>query len=332
MGISDAAWGNSMYEYSFFITFLLLLQINESVTESKKKLLFWIVALIMIFNIIDNIVLSILFPQLNDYRNTIDEATLESLNAGDSTFYTMSVFFSAICFFLCLNTDNTLIKWFSLLCTLSGSVYVFGYCNKGSSIVFLALMLITIYVAKKVNPKRNIIVPLAGVCLFFYLVIFLFKEDVIDIIVALSPSERITTRLVTLIDPKNINADEVTVTGRTNLYFLSIETWLSNPIYFLVGIGDARDGTDAVSTGVGNHADFLDVLPRFGIIGAFLFFGAIYKMVRYVKALFDYRYKSQISILIVFFILSGLSKSVIVPEVACTLFLLLPLSLSYINK
>lgn len=332
LGVSDDAWGNSMLEYSFFITFLLFLLIDYGSIKSSHRFFFWIVLIIMMVNVVDNIALSILFPQINDYRSTIDEETLASLNAGDSTFYTMSVFCCGICYFVFLNTDNKRAKFFMLLAAIIGAIYILGYCHKGSSIVYLTLMLLALFVANKVNPKRNVVVPLALLCLFSYFIIYAFKDEIISLVISLSPSERITTRLITLIDPKNINADEVTVTGRTDLYFLSLKTWLSNPINFFFGIGDARDAIDAAATKVGNHADFLDVLPRFGIIGGMLLYSAIYKMIKYVKSLFDFRYKSQISVIIAFFIISGCSKVVIVPEVACTLFLLLPLSANYVNK
>lgn len=332
LGVSDNYWGNSMHEFSFFLCFVMLLLLCNSLVNNKCRWLFWVISAILIFNIGENIVLSIMFPQINEYRPHVDESLLTTINAGDSTFYTMSMFFAAVCFFVFLNTKEKIIKYLSLSAVVISSVYILGYSNKGSNVVYLLLLLFLLYQAHKSRLGKYMFISIFLFGLLLLVIANIFKEDIVNLILAVSPSERLSTRLITLIDPHNINADQVTVSGRTDLYLLSIKTWLSSPITFLLGVGDVRDVLNPELTGVGQHADILDTLARYGVVGFSLFVIMIKRMFHFIKLLFDKKLRIQVSVIFFVFILAGCTKAVLVPNIGIVLCLLLPITSQFVNK
>lgn len=331
LGLSDNAWGNSMHEYSFFLCFVSLLLIETKIKNKQFKVLYWIFIVIVAFNIGDNIVLSIMFPQINDYRPDVDENLLNSINAGDSTFYSMAVFFAGVNFFVFLNAKSKMVKLASFCATVLASVYVFGYCNKGSSVILLTLFLFLLFLVHKIRDMKKIFIYVGMSFLLVFFVVFFLKEEIVDLIISVSPSERLATRLITLIDPHNNYANEDTVSGRTNLYLLSVETWLRSPWNFLFGIGDIRDAMNPEATGIGQHSDFLDSLARYGVFGATFLVVAISKALKHIKGFFSQNQRIQISVIYFIFILTCLTKTVLVPNIAVILFVILPISSQFVN-
>ena len=159
-----------------------------------------------------------------------------------------------------------------------------------------------------------------------------YQENIIRWIIAVSPNQRLTTRFITMIDINNVEANEVTITGRTNLYLLSVQTWLTNPITFFFGIGDHFVVTNAAETGIGQHADFLDTLGRFGLIG----FGIIYMILinsyKYIMSLFDKENYNNLIVIFLIYILCGCTKNVFTTYVGCVLFVFLPMCSQFVNK
>lgn len=332
MGISDKSWGNSMHEYSFLLIIILLLLIEGNVIEKRGRWLFFIISFIIAFNVADNIILSNLYPQINSYRESVDTDALAKLNAGSSTFFTMSVFYAGVCFFVFLNTKNRWLRLLFLLFTILTAVFIYGYCNKGSSVIYLTLLLLLIYVSGKTKRGRSLIGLILFLSLIFIVTIYFFKEELTNLLYSIIPNERLSTRLVTLINPESQFAEVSVVQGRTNLYVLSIETWLKNPFNFLFGVGDFRVSENATATGVGQHADLLDTLARYGLVGALLLFFVLYRTLKHIDGLFDKKFRNHIISFYIVFVLTGCSKAMLVPEVASVFFVFLPLSSFFVNN
>lgn len=267
VGYSSAAWGNYMNQLLFFIPMLLMLLIPDLLPDGQKRKLWWLVVIVMAFNIVDNIRLCIMYPQLNSVgRLYQEEDFLASINAGGTPFYTFSLFFFNVCFFVFLNCKEKATKYMALAVAVISAVYILGYCLKGSVVVYFLLSLVLQYFAYKTQNTTLFIVVLALSAIMAFVVLSLFKDAIVDFIISVSPDERLATRLVTLVDMENEEANMITITGRTNLYLLSLGTWLSSIVNFVIGIGDHRVIFGAQATGIGQHTDLLDSLARYGLL------------------------------------------------------------------
>ena len=331
-GISSAEWGNYMNQLAFFISLLLMLLLVKMKDIQFKPYFLWIVFFIIAFNIADNIRLSILYPQINTGRIFMDEEFLASINAGGTRFYSFSLFFLNVCYLTFLNCKKKSIRNLMFILTVLSAVYIFAFCLKAAVVVYGLISLVFIFYAKRVKNKKLFFFVLGVTGLLSFIIISLFEEAIIDFIISISPDKRLTTRLVTLINPEDEEAQMGTVTGRTKLYMMSIETWLANIGNFLFGIGDHRAQFGAAATGIGQHGAFLDSLARYGLIGFVLLFLVFKHAFKTILSFFDKEYRLQIICILVVFVLCGFTKGIFFPSMGLVMFLVLPLSARLINK
>ena len=307
--------------------------IPDSLSNRQKTLLWWLVLAVMVFNIADNIYLSILYPSLNSVsRFYQDEEFLASINAGGSAFYTFSLLFFNVCFFVFLNCKKKKIKFAALAATVISAIYILWFCLKASVVVYFLLSLVLQFFAYRTRNTSLFFFVIGFSAIFGIAVITVFQDSIVDFIVSVSPGERLTTRLVTLIDAENAEADISTATNRTSLYLLSIKTWLSDITNFLFGIGDHRAAFGAKATGIGQHSDFLDSLARYGLLGLVILVTIFKNFFKYLLSLFGKQYKLQLVTIFVILIMCGLTKGIFEAGVGCVMFLLLPLSKDIIIK
>ena len=288
--------------------------------------------IIIFLNIADNMRLSILHPEINNMRLYLDPDFLSSINSGGDYFYTCSLFFFCVSFFIWLNTKQKKVKWFSLIATVLTAVYICVFTLKASVVLFLFLSVVLIYYSKKMKSIMTIaIVAVVSGAIILY-VTEIYSDIIIDYIISLSPNKRLTVRLVTLLNENDEMAQESTVTGRTNLYLLSFKTWLTNPLTFFMGIGDHYQLLNAAQTGIGQHASIPDTLARYGIIGFSLIVVMLKSCIYYFLSLFDKEYRQQVLTILIIFIVYGMVKLIFTSSLGCVLFLLLPLSAIVVNN
>ena len=330
IGHSDAAWGNYLNQLAFYSCILLMPLFQKGVRFSK--LFLWLLWGVIVLNILDNIWLSIMYPSINIARLYVDENFLQSINAGGPSFYMMVLFVFNICYFVFLNCKRKSLRILMLISAILSAVYILGYCYKGITVICFFMSLVIIYYAKRSkNTSKFIALTVSGLFLFL-LIGFLFSDSIVDIIKALSPHERLTARLVGLIDSSDIDAGSHSAESRTALYLMSIETWLSDIKNFFYGIGDHRVQFGAARTGISQHSDLLDILPIYGLIGLTFIWIILKNAFKIILSYFDNEYRIQVSTIFLLFIMYGLVEKLFHPMAGAVLFLLLPLSAGLVNK
>ncbi len=332
IGYSSAAWGNYMNQTVFFITVLLMLLIPRKLSNKQKIWTCILMAVIMGFNIYDNIRLSILYPSINTSRIYLDEDFLSSINAGGSSFYTFSLFFFISCFFVFLNSKTKKTKYISLAFAVLTAMYIGWFCFKASVVLYFFLSVIMLVYAKHTRNSTLFIIVMLFTVFSSYVILTFFSDEIIDFIISNSPNERLTARFVTLIDADAQEANTFTVTGRTNLYMLSINTWLDNLGNFLFGIGDHRAQFHAVTTGIGQHSDFLDTLARYGLLGFLFLVFFLKNILKFFRSLFAPEQWLQVTCVFIIFVFCGITKGVFYPPIGCALFLLFPLCSTIVKE
>lgn len=330
--ISDAPWGNYMNELFFFSLIILALNIEGWKKNKYAIIIWWLIVIILAANIADNIRLSILYPQINTSRIYLDEAFLNSINAGGSRFYTFSFLASIVSFFLFQNCEKKWTKYIMLGVTILGGIYIIGFCYKASVIVFFVLSLFLLNYAKIAVKTHIFIFTLITSVVLAFFIISVYQDEIINFIIAYSPNERITVRLITMIDSNNIEANEGTITGRTNLYMLSVQTWLSDMQSFLFGIGDHRATFNARATGISQHSELLDSLARYGLLGAFILINIFKYAYQLVLEFFPPKYRLQLFTIFVIVIACGFTKVLFFPSAGFVIFIILPLSSMFLSN
>ena len=324
LGISSTSPAEVFQHLQFFF-FILIMELMAGVKEKKKlRIAFFMAVLIVAVNVVDNIYISILYPEINTMRHYMDEKFLAQINAGGGWFYTMSLFFFNICFFGFMHSGEKL-KIAMLICSIFSAIYIIGYCNKASVVVFFIMSLLLQLLAYKCKSVKTFYVSCFVVAGIATLLVGALQEVIVDFIISVSPSDRLTQRLVLLVDANNVEANESTLTSRQNLYWLSIETWLSNISSFLFGIGDHRASFDVEKTGIGQHSDFADSLARYGVLGLSLLLPILIKAFKLLMSFFDKKYRTSVVCIIIAFICCGITKKVFLPSAGFLLFILFPL-------
>lgn len=335
LGVSDVAPVHAFRHGFFFISILLMLLISGKVSDSQRKWVLSIMIIVVLFNIADNIRLCIIHPEfLLKVNRDIDGADMigEVTNIGGSKFYNALFFFFMVCFFCFLNYRKKIVKYVMLGCAVFTGVFLIAFCLKVSVMVFTVMAAVLLIYAKRTKNTHRFIASLIVSGIFALMFIYLFADIIIDFIASVTSSERVSQRLIMLIDAENeeATAGAGTMNARGRLWMVSIDTWLSNPINFFLGIGDHR-AEDQASTGIGLHSELFDLLAKYGIIGFILAMNIIRMSYLYISKMFSKEYKLQILVVFVMLLLFGLTKGIFTTAIGCALFLMLPLSAKYVN-
>lgn len=334
--ISDASIGVYAKHFSFFMP-ILLMPLVKRLTIAQCRWIFWLIVLVVLVNIADNIRLCILYPKLwlVVNRDILSVEMMDTMiNIGGSVFYNGIYFFFTICFFCFLNSRQKKVRYLMFGCVLLSAVYIFVFCLKASIILFTCMSAYLLYYAKR-NIKMSVFIwRLAIPSLLVLFFIVLFSDIIIEWISYFFHADRLSQRLIYIVDPDSADSmADNTVNARAKLWLVSINSWLDNPVSFIFGIGDHRvvEGQAAAQTGLSQHSDFLDSLGRYGLIGLFLL-TAIFKMsFTYMMSFFEKKYKLQLLVIVMLFVMFGFTKGVFKPDIACSLFILLPMSAMYVN-
>lgn len=332
LGISDAAWGNYMNQIFFFVPILMMVLIPQKMNEKLLIFVLLVVIGVMAFNIAFNIRMLRLHPELSLSNIYFKEEDLGAMNVGGSYFHTFSLMFFDVCLLLFLNINKSIVKWVMLVMGIVSAYYILFYCLKATVVIYFFLSIFLLIAAKRLKNIKRTIPTILILGILVYGIIDFFKPELIQIVIQYSPDDRLTSRIITILDSENTMSNQGTIDGRTNLYLLSLETWLKNPINFLFGIGDHRDAHNAVLTGIGQHSDICDTLARYGILGGFILFKFFKDAIKYVISLFEEKIRPQIIVIIIVFIICALTKSVLHACVSSVVFMLLPMSATLMNK
>lgn len=331
IGVSSASWGRYPGYLLSFVPFLLMLQVPYSISHKQRIRLFWIIVTLMLFNIGDSIRLSILYPFLDIDNVRFYKEFVSTINLGGSVFFNCTMFFSSACYVVFLNSKQVFLKFVMLFCVLFSGFYLFFFTNKASIVVYFILSIVLITYAKFAKKRIYFFIVLFVFLFLVNYIVEVYEEDIIRTIIDLSPSTRLSSRLIALINSDSEHASTSSILARENLWMVSVRTWLSNISNFLFGIGDHYTIESPEKTGIGQHSDFLDTLARYGLIGSAFIFVALKNSFKYILSLFDKKLHLQIITIFFIYIMCGITKKAFVVSMGTMMFVFLPL-ISYIIR
>lgn len=336
LNISDG-FGTIIMQMQFFFCILLMLLIPTTLSRHHRLWILGVMLLVVCANIIDNIRLCIIYPEIAGAVNRsmdMEELIGQTINIGGSMWYNGVFVFFTVCFFIFLNAERKLYRYIMLGCSILAGFFIFGYCLKASVIVFTVMAAVLLYLAKRSGKNTTYIMAVSFVFFIVYLLVDIYTDEIVSFIAYNIDNKRLAVRLISLVDVNNEEAEigVRTVEGRANLWMVSLQTWLDNPINFLLGIGDHSPKYRLDGLRIGYHSDFFDTPARYGIIGLVLMYKILRLSLRRILFFFDKKYHFQLYVIFGMIILFGFTKSVFNPTVGCPLFLLLPLSSVYLRK
>lgn len=337
-GISSAEIGNYFYISVFYTMPICMVFIQKNYTIKQKQILSWLIIIVFFISILSNI---FLFNNISTYTQWSftaaqkDEELVKTLNLGDTSFTVASMVYIGVL------TILTLMKrgWERVvfLMGLITSIYYNLVCAGRASVVILLVTmvscLILVYMNRGfyLNRALAIFISSLAVLLLFGGPMFHFFGDVIE-------NERLSVRMHDLgVLFEGGNTSDAETLGRGELSFLSINTWLRNPISFFFGIGDHRYEAGSVEQvykiGIGGHSSFFDTLARYGLIGFSLWIGLFVNIFKYLRKLPHNKMLGDLLYVacIVAFARSFMGGVFHAPFAVMT-FVLLPCSITLLNK
>lgn len=318
--------------FLYFAPVMALMIIDRCDNDQQIRFLFHFLALAIAVNIADNIRLSNEFGLENiafqNLSGILREEGYEGLNLGGSMFVNMTVFYTCVMFFAFLNSNKGKGRFLFLTYFVISATFVVFFSFKASAVLLVLLSLMLMYISYRSKENAKAILIFTAVVGSF---IFLFRDSIIGFLIDIIGSDRVSQRLISFTTGADV--EDSTLTGRANLWNVSIQSWLSSISSFFFGIGD-HNWNDYVSTadsGIGAHSDLLDVLGRYGLLGALILYSSIKIFYSYLQKQFGSTYKWEILSFFVLYILMGLTKKFIAPEPPIVIFILFPLSLKYMS-
>ncbi len=328
LGVSSVSLGSLVVQILFFTPILLKLLPENIIAEKVRKKLFWITIIIAVLNIADNIRLCILHPEVMYIVSRNKSDVITGLNLGGNQFYVAVMFFFAICFFGFLNCKVKKYKILLLVTVIFSAIFILGFCFKAGIVVYTLLSVFLLIFARRAMNTRTFLIRIGIPAVFAFTLLHAFSDFFVEQITRVVDSPRLARRLIVLVDEDNAEAATGTVDARGELWLLSIETWLKDPINFFVGIGDHRvdwdGGQTARQVGIGNHSDFFDTPARYGLIGLLLIPSLITTSFKVLIASFDRKYRIQVLSILLVYIVFGFTYSSFKPAIGFMLFIFLP--------
>lgn len=342
IGLSNVAFNFQIVSLPKYIIPVMGYFIIKYYNIKEIKVLVFFFVLAFYGNLVWNIIINFLQPELFESLSSSEESReLSTMMNLANTSHNALCLFGVGALWMCIENTKGFIKKFFLIALLGVLAYfMLMVSTRGTTTLLLGLLIIGIYLARKepasslVNRKRYYrfwIITLSILALFVITPLLLFIVEHID-------SDRLVERLndvLTLTSGGNLNdLPEGSLALRIELSRVSLNTFFSNPINMLIGVGEQSYyiGDDLSKVKIGMHSEFFDVLARNGIIGAFIYFKILKIYISTLHSLSNNRNITKfVDVLFFVFIVYGFLNNVFQPFILLFVFIIYPSLIILLN-
>lgn len=279
-GYSTALSGNYMMSlFSYGIIIVGLFSYSKFSYFQRLSIIIVIIGS-FIYNIYDNIMINALYGgATNDIYKEWGSDYLET-NVAETGFYGAVMLFIGCLSIALFKSKKVLLNISLSVVILLSLAFAFLITPRGIACTFIVVEIAFIMLKTGFVTKQKLFLFLVLVLAVF----FVFKAAVIDIEDSHGGVGRLAERGMSILDFINRGTldDESSFGARINLYLMSLETWLSNPISFLFGIG-YHLGDYGFSIGLGQHSRYADVLANYGVLGFTILLVLTFMLYRVLK-------------------------------------------------
>jgi hypothetical protein len=264
----------------YIIPFIGIFILNKY-NNKEISILIRIVIFIIFVNLLDNIYLGVVNPELFDEDMVLDgtrEIVEKTTNAANTDMVSILTLLVPLCYIINKYSKSKNTKFFSLLMIISGIYYVVLINSRATALIVVLLTVAGFFLVETEprNPlkcrRHYIWWSIASVVFIFVVAIPLMNFFIENL--SGRNAERITD-ILTVTQGEDITMLNGSLSQRFLLDMASLNTFTSSIPNFLIGVGD--DGGDVdlyslIKSGVGQHSEIFDILARFGIVGGFIMF------------------------------------------------------------
>lgn len=304
--------------------------------KKEKTLLLVSFFIVYLFNLIYNIIIGFQFPEIFEKQEST-ELSIEfgvMMNLADTNYIIASYLLIGVLLMTLLTIKNKLWRLLSVILIVPIVYYLLFQNTRGTAILMLATEIVG-FVLAYFEPKKQknrsgyyvvMIILLIVVLFFVFIPIMQWAIENVQ-------SERLAVRLKDLLDFREGGGDTSQVSegsfmARLLLARTSLNTFLANPINMLIGIGDQTIsfGGDLIKTGIGGHSEFIDVLARYGLVGAIIYWNIMSNLLKFYKRLTSERkIFKYVNIIFMVIIISGFLNPLFEPILLLFMFVIFPL-------
>lgn len=328
IGYSTAKIGTCMRYFGFFAAIPLGWYFVKNGSYKQKRLLLLLYSLIIVVSVVSNIIVTIPLVNMGMGSEEINDAakTMNLPNFGDTSF-TGYVFLCCIFYFVIICYEKKLINRIVALIIMGVCSYFTIICGmRGTTTILLMIGVLLVFVTKFLDRWKVSNDVIVFALILIALVVYINLESIVELLVQISPSERLANRFNDLLYTSRHGVGEDSFTGRGELFKISINSFFRSPITILFGIGEPLIEDDFVKAGVSGHSDILDIIAKLGIVGCFFLFRCFQLYYSYMKKLYKRTIYSNIHVYVFWMVLIyGFLKTIFWENFAIVTFIMFPL-------
>lgn len=269
LGISNDTWANHSNIFMYIFTMLAAeyMLLNLPIRRIKKCGMFLIAVLLL------NLAYQYyLYFTLGITLYSTRSLLTEGIVAGGTSFVSdvmlIAMLFTIICF---LKVEKK-IKLFSGAVIAASYYYIVNIQTRATALIVLTMFIVACFAigfSNQITPSRMIVFIgiVVGVCVILPIVVNW---------VAASDNAYFSRKFMAIQNMINgtsvveeTNLKESSLVARVYVAGVSLSTWTSSIPHFFLGKG--YDAGFYYISGIGKHSDFIDLLPKYGLIGFCMF-------------------------------------------------------------
>lgn len=300
----------------------------------ELKLLVAFISIVFFANLFYNIGLWNVMPEIFEEQESTEVSIQYGImmNLADTQFVAVCMFVIGVAFMLFMNTTGFWKRMFYLSVGVVSGFFILFVTLRATVVLLLGVMTLGMIMAFFEPHKINVRPYYFKMSLLLIIVSSFIAVPLLIWILQNTESVRLAERLEDVISFSNGKGDinslsEGSMAQRFALAQTSLNTFFSSPLNMLIGIGDhtVSFGMDLHKSGIGNHSEFIDILARYGIIGAFVFIGILKSYYKSLKSLSsDRSIIKYVNIIFFVFIIYGFLNLVFSPMLEMFLFTVFP--------
>lgn len=305
--------------------------------------LLFAISIIFFANIFQNIFLWTMMPEIFEEQESTDMSLefSKAMNLADTGFIAVCLFYIGMLVMVIDNMKGRFHRLLMLEAMLIIAFFILFVNTRGTATLLFGVMFVGLFLAK-FEPKRANVRSyyVAAILILIFVGTFIIIPLLLWLLENME-SKRLAERLedvMSFMSSKG-NVNSVSDTGsmgaRIALSQTSLNTFFSNPINMLIGIGDhtVEIGMDLHKTGIGNHSEFIDVLARYGLVGAFVFIKILKSYYQNLKSIATCRsVMKYVNVVFLIFVLYGFLNNCFIPIIHIFMFIIFPIVIMIINQ
>ena len=335
LGFSSASWGNYALFLMMFVAYWAGLYAWNFMPPSERRRVFAVVFLAFAVNLADQFRLNWMNPGM--HGKFVRAGRYGELNFGGTNFICSIMVFVLFLLADILNGRPNNPRWklvlYGSLVALA-SFYFVAHAQSATITLCFAFAAVLFWVCGNLQPgdKRLFLRVLGAGCVLALLLAItpLVLSWAMDVLAPVAGS-KFLARLQTIqhLAENQLDTSDLQVLSRGELMMMDIDNWLSSPSSFFIGMGFHRTASFGVMeraelTGAGNHSGYMDVLPRYGLLGLVAIVALTVSLWKYFLDGCDRRCSVKLKIFMVMLVFYNVANKLFHTNVIFSIMFLLP--------